>query len=177
MAIRNITRILKINTIMVLSFCLIYSCTPSNKRKGKVLDSFELSPYKSTIHSDTIAPLTLDQELAFDALNSIQIKTEEGHFYSTFAGIYHNCLPKTYFFIVSRSELQSAMEALLSKYGMGISAEESRTLINQAVMAQDKYEIELCSGDSFVRKYKRIPKKGVWILRSVLGRRDIVLIW
>ncbi len=89
-ALYNVLKLIKlmlpiIKKLFVLLFfpCLLYSCTFTQDGKEQ---KRELT--HSTPSNDTSSELTLEQKSAFDALNTLQVSTDEKYrLYSTFAGI------------------------------------------------------------------------------------------
>ena len=154
--------------------CLIFSCTPAqerNEQKQEMIDS--------TTYSNIVSELTPEQQSAFDALNTLQISTDEqNRLYSTFADIAHPCFPPDTSFVISQSELLTAMMQFVKENCSNLNIEKQEELATTAVLAQKEYTVLYCPGHSSNMNYgKGIPRKGTWVMPSVLGRRDVTLVW
>lgn len=150
--------------LMCLSF-LIISCDFAQEGKQK--------------NNHTIPELTPKQESALDAFTTLQVNSDErDHLYSTFANISHPCYPPDTSFVISRSELLSAMKLFGEKYYTNLKIEERDTLIATAVLAQTEYEVLHCKGDFVITNYgDGLPMSGTWVMPNVLDRRDVLLVW
>ena len=171
---------MKVNTLVAAVFCLLLSCSPSNKRKDNTQKSTDLANSNSIHKVNILSELTLEQESAFEALNAIQINSEVGHIYSTFGGIHHSCFPPDTSFTISHSELLNAMEELLAKYCTAIYLEECTELASKAVLAQEEYLVLQCNNavnDLITKGTKYASIRKSWILPEVLGQRDVILVW
>ena len=133
------------------------------------------SPQKETIPEE----LTIEQQASFDALNTLQVNSAY-HLYSTFLGSQHPCTPVDTVFTLSRRELTHALEELQSRYFTRLSKKDLKKLTKAAVLAQEEYIVEHCYRGSHViinSSNKYISRSGIWIMRGVLGRRDVILKW
>lgn len=163
-------------TFFLLLVC--FSCSLSNEKVGQRQESSGFVSLNAVQNSDSLPKLTIKQQSAFDALNSIQRQGK--HLYSTFAGIHHDCFPPDTTFVVSQSELLVALEILLGRYYTNLEAEQRVELANKSVLAQEEYLVLQCNGQSngtMYDKSKNVPNSGSWILPEILGRRDVIIEW
>lgn len=173
---------LGIRLILSISFLFLLACTSAENGKPlkeELTDSISLLP-----NTKPPANLTLEQETALDALNSLQRQILQGRFYSTFPGMYHDCFPSDTSFIISQTELLGAVEVLFEKYNTDITSDRFKKLTQEAVSAQKEYVVKHCYGTSYQMidgVFKNVTttalKSGTWILPGVLGRRDVILAW
>ena len=168
---------MKILFLLMITQWFLFSCTPAQERIDQNQESNNIPLSHSDSISDTLSELTLEQQTAFDALNSIQVHGH--HLYSTFPGMHHNCFPPDTSFVISRAELRIAMELLLTKHYSNISAEHRKKLADESVLAQEEYLVLQCgyAKESVDNVVNINPPSGSWILPKVLGRRDIILEW
>ena len=152
----------------------MFSCTFTSEGKEK-----KGTPANSTSNSNRISGLTPEQESAFNALNLLQVNTDEhSRLYSTFAGTDQPCYPPDTSFVITRSELLNAMMLFGKEYCTNLNAEERNKLINAAVMAQTEYTVLHCTTNSSNFNYEHgLPMVGIWVMPRVLGRRDVILEW
>jgi hypothetical protein len=150
-----------------LVLVLILSCSEPNKNKKSI-------PFKNTA-----TEITLKQESAFEALNTLQVSTDNrNQLYSTFAGINQSCYPPDTSLTISQEELLEAMEQFVTIHCTGLSPVERNKLASASVRAQEEYTVHLCLKEiERTNSNKRIPRKGIWILPNVLERRDIIINW
>lgn len=136
-------------------------------------------PTYSVQNLGTIPELTPKQQAAFDALNKLQVSTDErNRLYSTFAGIFQNCYPPDTSLTISQSELLKAMKQFVTFNCKNLTTEERDTLAATSILAQKEYTLSLCLGNSTNINYKNgPPMSGTWVLTSVLGRRDVIIVW
>ena len=166
--------------IMLLMTCmLLISCTSTNERTNQGLQSTDSLPLDQTIHMDMIPELTKEQQSALDALNTLQVSTDEmNRLYSTFAGIDQPCYPPDTSLTISRSELLIAMKQFVTINCKNLTIEERDELATQSVLAQNEYTVSLCLDNSGPITYENgTPMKGTWVLPNVLGRRDVIIQW
>jgi len=165
-----------IKKLLVLIFfpCLIFSCTFAQEGKEQKRELTD-----STANNNTVSELTLEQESAFDALNTLQVSTDEkNRLYSTFADIVQPCYPPDTSFVITRSELLIAMMQFVKENCTSLNIEERDKLIKTAVLAQKEYTVLHCTGNSSNINYEKgLPLIGTWVMPSVLDRRDVVLVW
>lgn len=147
--------------ILVLFSCLLYSCTFTNNGKGKKQE------------------LTLEQASAFEALTTLQVSSDEmNRLYSTFPGIEQPCYPPDTSLIITQSELLIAMTKFVKENYKRLNIEKQDQLINNSVLAQMEYTVFHCSGGLPNINYEDgLPMVGTWIMPSVLGRSDVVIVW
>lgn len=160
--------------ILLLIVVSTFSCAEEQERADQRQDSTRVIP--DNPNPDSISQLSPQQQIAFDAFNAIQVQGE--HLYSTFSGIHHDCSSPDSSFVITRIELQIALEELLSLYYTPLSVEERNKLANEAVQAQEEYLVLQC-GYSIETSGGNIPDQtsGTWILPEVLSRRDIIIVW
>ena len=166
--------IIKKQSILLFLLCLIIACTAppgGNEQKREWADS--------TSYYDPAAELSQEQEAAFDALNKLQVNTDEmNRLYSTFANIDQPCYPPDSSFEVSQSELLVFMERFISKHCQGLAPEDQVQLAKSSVLAQEKYRVLHCIGNqSELNDEKDFPMTGTWVMPNVLGSRDVILVW
>lgn len=123
--------------------------------------------------------LSPEQETAFDALDNLQVSTDEvGLLYSTFPNLDQVFYPADTSFTISQAFLLKAMKQFLEKHGSLIDPEEREKLASESVMAQEEYFVWHSQIDTTGELYKDgLPLSGVWILPNILGHRDLILIW
>jgi len=158
---------------LVLPF-LVLSCTTGQEgtdHKQELTDS--------TLYTNTVSELTPEQQSAFDALNTLQVSTDEkNRLYSTFADIVQPCYPADTSFVISQSELLIVMKQFISKNCKNLTVEKQNELAATSVLAQEEYKILHCGDNSYNQNYENgLPMTGTWVMPSVLGRRDIILVW
>jgi len=162
-----ISLIKRLLVLLALAFAIITCTNPQdgNKREKRVAKSNK--------------ELTQEQQSAFDALNKLQISTDErDRLYSTFPNIEQPCYPADTSFEVSQSELLLFMEKFISKHCQNLTTEDQKQLTKSSVLAQEKYTILHCVGNESNANYEKgLPMTGTWIMPNVLGRRDIILVW
>ena len=158
--------------VLILFPCLILSCKFAQDEKGQNQEETNSTSNKST-------ELSLEQASAFDALTTLQVSTDEkNRLYSTFAGITQPCYPPDTSFVLTRSELLTAMKQFAKENLTRLNIEERDKLINSSVLAQKEYTVLHCGDNSTIGNYETgLPMKGTWIMPSVLDRRDVILVW
>ena len=159
--------------LLILPY-LIFSCSPAQERTDKK------RPLTNSGNSiSPVAELTLAQQSAFDALNTLQTSTDQmNRLYSTFANIQPPCYPTDTSFIVSQSELLIVLKQFISNNCTKLTVEEQNELAETSVLAQEEYKILHCSYNSLNEDYENgLPLTGTWVMPSVLGRRDVILVW
>lgn len=153
----------KLLVLLIFPF-LIFSCTFFQKEKKP---------------KQELANITEEQQSAFDALNTLQVNTDErDRLYSTFADIRQPCYPPDSSFVITQSELLNAMTQFVNKNCTNIEIEERNRLINTSVLAQMEYRVLHCANNPYSINYDNgLPMKGTWIMPNVLGRRDVIIHW
>lgn len=150
----------------------ILSCSASSKKSG---------PNKNISASSNSIPdtLTLIQKSAFDALNTLQVSTDEmNRIYSTFPNINQPCYPPDTSFNIPQSKLLEAMNEFLLIYGTNLTDERRTELAAISVQAQNNYIVNFCPVNFENSNYENgLPLKGIWVLPNILGRRDLTLVW
>ena len=157
----------------------MYSCTPTDEKIDQEQQSSNSSNSFTIPYTESLLELTSEQQSAFDALNTLQVSTDEKNkLYSTFSGISQPCYPPDTSFTISRSDLLTAMKYFVTKHCTYLSFEERDKLAETAVLAQEEYIVLHCPDNSYNVNYKNgLPMSGIWVMPSVLGRRDIILEW
>lgn len=163
------------NTSIILSISIIFlfiSCSTSNKNSH---------PNENIINSSISTPdtLTSKQESAFDALNTLQVNTDEkNRIYSTFPNITQPCYPPDTTFVISQTNLLIAMKEFLSIHCKNLTSKRRNELAEASVQAQNSYNLNFCAENLINLTYKNGPPlKGIWVLPNILGRRDLTLVW
>ncbi len=119
--------------------------------------------------------LNAEQQSAFDALNELQINTDEmNRLYSTFAGISHPCYPPDTTFMISQAELLEVMSQFVNNHCTQLNIVRRNSLSKMSVLAQKEYRI-LQARESETHSDSRLS--GTWVIPNVLGRRDVVIVW
>lgn len=158
---------------LLLIIFIVFSCKKSEKTQGsKSSDEIQQRRLES------IKPLDQNQEEAFEALNTIQVSTDEpNRFYSTFPGTADLCLEIDTVMTISQAELLMALKHFLSNNCKNLSANEQETLAVTAVLAQEEYEVSICNPNNSSSNTEALQMTGTWLLRNILGKRDLVIHW
>lgn len=170
---------MKISLLPFLVLFLLSACSQSNDR----LEKEKQIPYSQSASGarkvEAVAELTLVQQSAFEALNTLQVSTDEmNRLYSTFAGAYQSCYPPDTSLTISQSELLIAMKQFVASHCQNLSAEKRDELAATSVLAQEEYTVSLCLDHSAPVTYdKGAPMTGTWVMPGVLGRRDVIIVW
>jgi len=162
--------------LLFVIYCFVLSCTTVQEGTDQNQDLINSENFHS--NNDEVSVLTIEQEAAFNALNSIQVQGH--HLYSTFSGIDHDCFPPDTSFVISKDEFLIAMEELLSRYYTDILPEQQAKLAAKAVLAQENYVVLKCidySTELGNEVNANVQMSGTWILPKVLGRRDVIIEW
>lgn len=142
---------------LLFIFCLIEACTYSENGNNENIE------------------LTKEQQLAFNALNQLQISMDtKNKLYSTFANIAQPCYPADTSFEISQAELQLAMQQFLAIHATKLKTEYINELAQLSVKAQKKYTVLHCIAHKGKQKS---ANNGTWILPNILGRRDLIMVW
>lgn len=177
--LKTILADMRILLILLNTSLLLSSCTPTVEKTDQEEQSSNSNSSYSIPYTESSLELTSEQQSAFDALNTLQVSTDEKNkLYSTFAGIPQPCYPPDTSFTISRSELLTAMKHFVSKNCTYLSFEERDKLATTGVLAQEEYIVLHCPDNSSNVNYENgLPMTGTWVIPSVLGRRDIILDW
>ena len=164
--------------LLMLTF-LLNACSQSNKRSDQEQQTTYSQPTNIATNLETISEITPEQQSAFDALNTLQVSTDEmNRLYSTFAGIVQPCYPPDTSLTISQSELLIAMKQFVTSNCRNLTVEERNELATTSVLAQKEYTVSLCLDNlSNVDFENGAPMTGTWVMPSVLGRRDIIIVW
>lgn len=114
--------------------------------------------------------LTDEQEQSFDALNTLQVNSGY-HLHSTFVNSEPHCSPPDSVFTISKKEFEKALKELGVLYFTDLSKKQQSKLSKAASLAQDEFTIEHCTSSP------NRSKSGTWIIRNLLGRRDVIIKW
>ena len=170
---------MRILIILLNTSLLLSSCTPTDEKINQGQQSTHSPPPYSTTYADSLLELTPEQQSSFDALNTLQVSTDEKNkLYSTFAGIPQPCYPPDTSFTISRSEFLTALEQFMTIHCTNLTIEERNELAATAALAQEEYIVLYCPDNSSEVNYESgLPVTGTWVMPSVLGRRDITIVW
>ena len=70
------------------------------------------------------------------------------------------------------------MKLFISNNCTSLGVEKQNELAVTSVLAQEEYKILHCRDNSINEKYENgLPVTGTWVMPSVLGRRDVILVW
>lgn len=165
--------------MLLSTLILVVSCTSTDERTDQEHQSTDSNPSYIAPYMDTIQKLTTAQQSSFDALNTLQLSTDEkDHLYSTFAGITQPFYPPDTSLTISRSELLTAMEQFVTRHCTNLTIKERSELIETAVLAQEEYTVLHYTDNSSNFNYENgLPMTGTWVMPSVLGRRDVIIVW
>ena len=168
---------MKVLLVLSMSVFLLNSCSQLNNRSEK--EAAYSQPNNIPQNLKTTPELTPAQQSAFDALNTLQVCTDEmNRLYSTFAGIVQPCYPPDTSLIISQSELLIAMKQFVTNNCKNLTTEERDELAATSVLVQEEYTLSLCLDNSENINYENgAPMSGTWVMPSVLGRRDVIIVW
>ena len=109
---------------------------------GSILCFSLLSCTSTQTEGNEKPKLTQEQQAAFDALNRLQINTDQrNRLYSTFANTDQACYPPDTSYIISQSQLLGFMEQFVSKHSQNLSVKVRDELVASSVLAQESYTI------------------------------------
>lgn len=165
--------------IMLLTPLILFSsCISNNESADQEHPSIDSLPSNSRV-INAFKELTPTQQAAFDALDTLQISSDEmSRMYSTFAGIKQQCYPPDTSLTISQAELLLAMKQFVTSNYKNLSAEKREELAAKSVLAQEAYTVLLCINPSVPVTYENgAPMTGTWVMPNVLGRRDVVIEW
>lgn len=159
--------------VLLYFLCLTFSCTDTQEGKEQKQEIFDAT------YNKFVLEITPEQQSAFDALNILQVNTDVmNRLYSTFANLVQPCYPPDTSILISQSELLVAMKHFVKENCRNLDIERRQKLAKNAVLAQKEYTVLHCLNDSSKMNYKTgVPRKGTWVLPSVLGRRDVIIKW
>lgn len=162
---------MKFLPILFISLLLI-SCGNSSQKKQTGIENSE-------IEDDKVKSLTQAQEDAFDALDVLQMRTDEtGRLYSTFPNHTQPCYPADSSFQITQSDFLEVMKIYTARHCKNMPEKRRQMLTDASVKASEKYNVLLCGNDKRTEKVRiGFPMFGTWVLPNVLGRRDIILTW
>lgn len=158
--------------IIALS-CFATSCYSGDKNKAK-------QDLSNAVLLDPSRPeLTPDQEMAFDAHNQLQTRTDQvNRFYSTFANLDQPCYPADTTFEISQSEFLFVLRHFITIHCQNVDPYLQEELAEVSVLAQDKYTVNHCWSDSTnIKNEEGFSMTGTWVLPNVLGRKDVIMVW
>ena len=171
--------------LFFLSITILFSCV-NNKDINDKKSDLQNNPNFTDVSISELTP----EQAAFDALNVIQVSTDEtNRFYSIFsdpepsypAGLSRQLHGLTMHsdtsFLITQSELLIFMKQFIFKHCKGLTVEVKNELVQTSVLAQEEYLIFLFDNPSNQNYENEIPMVGTWVIPNVLGRRDIILVW
>lgn len=170
-----------LHLLAISSSLLVCACSPVDPLEERDKPAAIKTQKSKTPRQSPFEALDETQEAAFEALNTIQQKGQVGGpLYSTFvASVNPKTFPDTSF-VLTQSAFQAALNVLLDSRGLDIPPDERRQLTLSASKAQMEYDVETyhvvldsARNDSVLT----FPLSGTWILRGVLGRRDVIMEW
>ena len=169
-----VTRVL---ILLALIACLSLRCGPGNL--GSKQHTKLSQPSSNAGDLKDTKELTSVQQSAFDALNELQVSTDEkNRLYSTFPGIDQLCYPADTSLTISQTDLLTAMKKFVATNCRDLSPLKREELAAASVLAQKEYIILLClDGSTNAFEENGAPMTGTWVMPSVLGRRDVVIVW
>ncbi|MBL4708490.1 MAG: hypothetical protein JKY48_08645 [Flavobacteriales bacterium] len=175
------TYILNMKILIMLSVLpfLLTACIHTNKKSGQEQQRTYSQPTNIATNLHRISELTPEQQSAFNALNELQISTDEmNRLYSTFAGIVQACYPPDTSLTISQSELLIAMNKFVTSNCKNLTVKKRYELTTTAVLAQEQYTLLICLDNLSNVDYENgAPTTGTWIIASVLGLRDVIIVW
>ena len=157
--------------VFLLITCISVSCKTERKTNQ---EKDNIGDYQG--HASELTP---EQQAAFDALNQLQLSTDQmNRLYSTFPNTNQPCYPADTSFEISQSEFLISMERFIGKHCQNLSPEIQAQLAKSSVLAQKNYRVLHCAGFAANVDYNDgPPMTGIWVIPNVLNRRDIVLVW
>lgn len=172
-----VTSILAKMKMLLMLFILLSMLNACSQSSGKL--EKESPSTNITQNMTTISELTPEQESALDALNTLQVSTDEmNRLYSTFAGVVHPCYPPDTTLTISQAELLIAMKQFVTSNCKRLTVEERDELAATSVLAQEEYSVSLCLDHSSPVTYENgVPMTGTWVMPSVVGRRNVIIVW
>ena len=163
--------------IFLILSLLAFSCSSVQEEVEESKDSTdEHTPYDN---SEYRLGRTQEQQAAFDALNRLQMSTDESNrLYSTFAGVSQFSFTADTSFLISQSELLIFMQQFVSKHCKSLTPIIQKKLAATSVLAQKEYKVLCCNNNSNFQTYKNGPPMiGVWVMPNILDSRDLLLFW
>lgn len=173
-----------ISTSIILLNFIFQSCESGSENVESEDSSSNSIPSYSTPtytipENEYVVELSLEQEDAFDALNELQMGTDEmNRIYSTFAGVTQPCYPPDSSFTLSQKEFLIAMNYFVNENCKYKTREERESLANAVVLVQEEYSILHCQDNpTQIKNIDGLPMYGIWVLPNLLGRRDLLIEW
>lgn len=163
------------NTLLLLALpCLVAACGPSEEEKKQYQTIADAQAYNTTFDS-----LTVEQEAASDAWTTLQVSSDQpSRLYSTFAAMNQPCYPPDTSLIITQAELLTAMKQFVNKHYTKLPVEQCDQLAATAPLSQASYAVLHCRSEAAKSDYANgLPQEGIWVMPSVLGRRDLVIHW
>ena len=125
-----------IYSIWLMLFLLLTSCSATQEKSNAKQVTVVIPELFSEF--DLSIELTQAQQRAFDALNTLQVSTDEKNMlYSTFAGIPQPCYPADSNFTILRSELLIVLGQFVTTHCKNLTIEERTELAESVVLAQE----------------------------------------
>lgn len=170
---------MKILLVLPILLSMLNACSQPNARMEKENHITYYQPTNIAQNVETISKLTPEQQSAFDALNTLQVSMDEmNRLYSTLPGIVQSCYPPDTSLIISQAELLIAMKQFVTSNCRNLAVDDRDELAATSVLAQEEYTVLLCLDNSaHVTHENGAPMTGTWVMPSVLGRRDVIIVW
>ncbi|MEM9053058.1 MAG: hypothetical protein AAGC47_13475 [Bacteroidota bacterium] len=170
---------MKTTAIPVLTFFVLACISCSNPNHATVREKQNQTNAAKKENLKKYGVITPQQETAFDAMNQLQVSTnEQNRLYSTFAGSAPLCFDKDTTVTISQSEFRKALIRFTLSNCDILMASESEELATKASLAQEEYSLTIClEGDDKTFQDDLLFTKGTWILPDILGSRDLVMVW
>lgn len=165
--------------ILLLFFGALLACTSSPQQSSIELPELDSLPAKYITTHDSLPKITEEQEVALEALNTLQVSTDErNRLYSTFQWAALPCHTPDTIIMISQSEFLHAMNTFVDVNCSALPLEQRQELASQSVRAQENYQVAICLEDPNNTTFTNgVPLSGTWVLRNVLYRRDVVMVW
>ncbi|TNE27387.1 MAG: hypothetical protein EP346_12280 [Bacteroidetes bacterium] len=166
-------------SILLFPIVVLFACTSSPQKSSTELPELDSIPARYTTTHDSLPKLTEEQEMALDALNTLQVSTDErNRLYSTFQWAALPCHTPDTIIMISQVELLHAMNTFVNMNCSRLPLEQRQELASQSVRAEENYHIAICLEDPNNTTFTNgVPLSGTWVLRNVLHRRDVVMVW
>ena len=80
--------------------------------------------------------------------------------------------------IISRAQLSGAMHEFVQKNCTKLPVDEREKLAAASVHAQEEYTVAHCHNFLENADYTSgLPMTGTWVIRNILERRDLIIVW
>lgn len=162
-------------TMFFVLIAILLSCSQTKDNQSKDLELDDAPNGQE--HS--ISKMTSEQDAALEAFNVLQMSTDHmNSLYSTFPNNNLICYPPDSIFVLSQASFLNAMRHFVEKNCTKLPPVEGDELAAAAALAQENYKVSFCPNHlNKVNDRHGLPFSGTWVLRGLLGRRDVVLVW